>query len=502
MNPNLNPVLGAPAIEQTPEHDLAPVLTATSAKELEEGVILDPAFGDATPALPAGAQEAKPLANSAQVLVIEENMDAVRAMVDTGYIRGKAIVDFLESGIASAISEGQARRIIEALDKAKAAPSPEVHEDAPVLNGEAVSPAAVNEYEPGADAEMQQEEHAWNAQPATDGMVREMNRVLGLRGEGVAAVYTAWQGMGVDIAVPAAPLKEALKGDFKAMKAAEQAANIQANAAKRLMTWDSVRANKDGVPYDPVQTVGEYSSAKVAKTLESLPLAPQAVVETVTGNKGLIALAAAALAKNRSIIDAYEAKKTEGGYRPSIYDYAPNLERALQFAMARNPGFETEGLVASIQDAYSAGTNSMLYKLADAMGLKDVRKIVLKEAKAREPKADSPRDPDWATKPITENQAKYYGLSPETTRGEMAKLRKEGNLTGAGTSTPKAPKAPFDPAAPAAETTVAKIKDGGSLEGKAISAELAAKVADLRAGQAVSITRGEVSDLRKAGVIE
>ena len=504
MNPNLNIPQGSPALEQATELELTPVLTANAVGlEAPEELSLDPALGDGAPAAPlADAQAPKPMANPAQATVIEHNMDAVRAMAATGFIRGKAIVDFLETGIASGISEALAHRIINALDKLQQAPAPETPEDAPVLNGETVSPAAANEFDHSADAELQKEEHAWNAQPATEGMVREMNRVLGLRGEGVASVIAAWQSMGVDIAAPVAPVTVATKGDFKALKAAEQAANIQANAAKRIVEWDAVRADKDGKPYDPVQTVGEYATAKVTKALESLTKAPQAVIEAVKGDQGVIAMAAAALAKNRSIIDAYEAKKDTGGYRPSTYEYAPNLERAAQLAIAQNPDFETGGLVASIKAAYSAGTIGMLYKLADAMGLKDVRKIVVKEPKASEPRADNPNDPAWAAKAITANQATYYGLDPATTKGEMAKLRKEGKLQSAGTSASKSPRAPYDPAAPAAEATVAKIKDGGSLEGKTISAELAAKVADLRTGQPAGFTRGDVSDLRKAGVIE
>ena len=500
MNPNLNPELGTPAITQAPEHELAPVMTASAvAHDPAEPLALDPSLGDSAP--PMGAVAPKPLANPAQVVVIEDNLEAVRAMMETGYVRGKAIVDFLESGIASGISEAQAKRIVEALDKVQAGPTAEVPEDAPVLNGETVSPAAANDFDHEADADLQKEEHAWNTQPATDGMVREMNRVLSLRGEGVANVIANWQAMGVDIAAPVSPVTVATKGDFKALKAAEQAANIQTNAAKRLLDWEGVRANKDGVPYDPVQTVGEYATGKVTKALESLTKAPQAVSEAILGDRSVIALATAALAKNRSILDAYEAKKADGGYRPSIYDYAPNLERAIQVAIAQNPGLDAEGVIHSIKTAYSAGTNSMLYKLADAMGLKGVRKIEVKEPKAREPKAEAAHDPEWASKKITENQANYYGLSPETTRGEMALLRKEGKLQSAGTSTGKTPRAPYDPTAPAAETTVAKVQaSAGSLDG--LAPELAAKVADLRAGQAASLNRGEVADLRKAGVIE
>jgi len=402
MNPQIDREVGAPALEQ--DHALennAPVVTGTSAAldQPETEISLDSLENEPAPApAPAG----KALARPDQVMRMEENKDAIAAMKESGFVRGRAIDEFLESGNAANISEANAKRIIGALNKAQGTPAPQANQDV-TLGGDPVPASTSPDYEPGAEPELQ-ETQAWNAQPASDGMIREMNRVNGLRGEAIAAAVATWQGHGLAISVPS--VEGANKGDFKTLKAAEQAALIQSHAAERLNNWDSIRANAEGVPYEPVSTVGQYCTAKVTKQLDLLTQAPQSVKDAVLADREVMALASAAQAKNTMILDG--TKKEGSTFKPNLFDYAPNMERSLEFAIAANPGLEPEAIVASVKTAYSAGTIGMLYKIADAMEIKDVRKVELREPRAPKPEGQQrtqQRDPDWAVKPIDSRDA-------------------------------------------------------------------------------------------------
>jgi hypothetical protein len=354
-----------------------------------------------------------------------------------------------------------------------------------------------------------------------------MDRVMGLRGEAVSAVVASWQQAGIEVKMPTSQTVEATKGDFKDLKAADQASNIAANAAKRVMEWESIRANKDGIPYDPAQTVGQYVTEKVKAKLDELTLVAPAVKDAILGDKAVMALVVAGLAKNRNILENYQkAPEAAQAYKPSRFDYAPNIGRALQFALAAHPGMEPEGIRQAVKMAYSAGTVGMLYRLSDALGLKDVAKVKVKEAQPREPRnagQTGPKDPDWASKPIDKRDAeklagaiaaKGFDVLPDwakqrlggditkvgsLSQGDFAKLRKAGVVENAQTGA--SGRKPFDPSEAASPKTVEKVKASTTALDK-VGADLAEKVTKIRAGEAIALTKGEVADLRKAKVIE
>jgi len=383
------------------------------------------------------------------------------------------------------------------------------------------------------------QENNYAKEPATEGMVKEMNRVLDIeRGPAVTAQLQNWKNLGVEVTVPGTEaVTVATKGDFNNLKAADQSVGIQAKAQERLAAWESVKADAKGQPVNPVTTVGQAVEKNVATETAKLRL-PEPVAEAMK-DREIMALADAARAKNTAVIRNFQegVKKFEAGaldkkpFEPSVYDYSPRLDKAAQFAITKGgENLTVEGAKADIKTALTAGSNRMLYSIADAQGVNEFRKVEVKIPTEPKPEgAGKPaKDPDWANKAIDSRDAarltkaigeKGFDALPvfaqtklggditkvnELTQGDFSKIRKAGFVESAGTS--GAGKGAYNPEAPAAATTVVKVKEAVEKSFEAIgklslSVDLMSKLTQIRDGKDATITKGDVADLRKQGVI-
>lgn len=475
-----------------------------------------------------------------EVARLDANKLAVQAMFDSTYVKGKGVETYLTTGDASGISAAQMARITKRLDEqgAPAAPKAEI-ENAPVIGGEAMEPAAMDAPSPEAEAEAAKVENAYATQPAAAGSVKEMNRILDIeRGPAVNVQLQQFKDLGVPVRVyDNEPVVSATKGDFSDLKAADQSVGIQNKAQERLANWEGIKADAQGVPLNPVTTVGQAVEKNVATEVAKLKV-PAEITEAIKDPE-IMALADAARARNTATIRNYqtavktaEAESKPKPFEPSAYDYSPRLDKASQFAIAKGgENLTVEGAKADIKTALTAGTNRMLYNIADAQGVKEFRKIEVKLPEAPKPEgAGKPaKDPDWANKPIDSRDAakltkaigeKGFDALPvfaqtklggdinkvsELNQGDFSKIRKAGYVESAGNSS-GAGKTPFDPAAAASPKTVGQVKEAVEKSFEAIgklglAVDLMAKLTELKEGRDTTITKGDVADLRKKNVI-
>ena len=179
MKPELN--AGGPAgpglDHSTPVPNEVP--SADSARAAKPAVVvIDPAFEGPVTNAPANTSKVKSPATPEQVAQIESRVDAVKAMLAEGYVKGKVVEAFVNGrGPATDLSEAQAKRIIDRLNQQ--APTVEKIE-APVVGEDGASldaPEPPEMLDGERDPHVEPENNYTN-QPASDASKNEAHRLL------------------------------------------------------------------------------------------------------------------------------------------------------------------------------------------------------------------------------------------------------------------------------------------------------------------------------------